>query len=141
MDSLITLEAVQEMRVTTSTSVAEFGRLPGATVELNSRSGSNEFHGATAYRVRNELFNANDWFANQAGYGRLPLRLHDFMQAFGGPVKRNSTFFFLSYQRLQMVQPFVWLQPVPSVGSAPGGGGLGAAPPTAVSWTEPAVDR
>src|SRR5205807_5948579 len=79
MDSLISLEAVQEMRVTTSTSVAEFGRLPGATVGLSSRSGSNEFHGAATYRVRNELFNANDWFANQAGYRRLPLRLHDFM--------------------------------------------------------------
>src|SRR5438270_926428 len=52
MDSLISLEAVQEMRVTTSTSVAEFGRLPGATVGLSSRSGSNEFHGAAAYRVR-----------------------------------------------------------------------------------------
>src|SRR3954466_2736791 len=114
MDSLISLEAVQEMRVTTSTSVAEFGRLPGATVGLSSRSGSNDFHGAAAYRVRNELFNANDWFGNQAGYGRLPLRLHDFTQAFGGPVKRNRTFFFLSYQWVQMVQPFVWLQAVPS---------------------------
>src|SRR5436305_1959619 len=72
MDSLISLEAVQEMRVTTSTSVAEFGRLPGASVGLSSRSGSNDFHGAAAYRVRNELFNANDWFGNQAGYGRLP---------------------------------------------------------------------
>src|SRR5947199_3072045 len=59
MDSLISLEAVQEMRITTSTSVAEFGRMPGATVGLSSRSGSNEFHGASTYRVRNELFNAN----------------------------------------------------------------------------------
>ena len=100
MDSLISLEAVQEMRVTTSSSVAEFGRLPGRDRRLNSRSGSNEFHGAAAYRIRNELLNANDWFANQAGYGRLPLRLQDFTQAFGGPLRRNRTFFFLSYQRI-----------------------------------------
>src|SRR3954452_11628416 len=126
MDSLISLEAVQEMRVTTSTSVAEFGRLPGATVGLSSRSGSNEFHGATAYRIRNELLNANDWFANEAGYRRLPLRLHDFMQAFGGPVKRNRTFFFLSYQRVHMVQPLVWLQPVPSLEAREG----------AAEWTQ-----
>jgi hypothetical protein len=115
MDSLISLEAVQEVRVTTSTSIAEFGRLPGATVAVSSRSGSNDFHGATTYRIRHELFNANDWFANEAGYGRVPLRLHDFMQALGGPIKRNRTFFFLSYQRLHMVQPFVWLQPAPSL--------------------------
>jgi hypothetical protein len=127
MDSLISLEALQEMRVTTSTSVAEFGRMPGATVGLSSRSGSNEFHAASTYRVRNELFNANDWFGNQAGYGRLPLRLHDFTQAFGGPVKRNRSFFFLSYQRLAMVQPFVWLQPVPSV----------AAREAAADWSQP----
>src|SRR4051794_25812194 len=82
MDSLISLEAVQELRVTTSTSIAEFGRLPGATVGLSSRSGTNDFHGATAYRIRNELFNANDWFGNEAGYRRLPLRLHDIMQSF-----------------------------------------------------------
>ncbi len=114
MDSLISLESVQELRVTTSTSVAEFGRLPGASVALSSRSGSNEFHGAAAYHIRNEVLNANDWFGNGAGYSRLPFRLHDFTQSLGGPVKRNRTFFFLSYQHVSMVQPFVWLQPVPS---------------------------
>ena len=55
MDSLISLEAVQEMNVTTSSSVAELGRLPGATVALTSRSGSNDLHGAATYRIRNEL--------------------------------------------------------------------------------------
>lgn len=115
MDSLISVEAISELRVTTSTSIAEFGRLPGAVVALTSRSGSNEFHGGAAYRVRNELFAANDWFANQAGYGRLPLRLHDFTGALGGPMRRNRTFFFLSYQHVSMLQPIVWVQPVPSL--------------------------
>jgi hypothetical protein len=129
MDSLISLEAVEELRVTTSSSVAEFGRLPGATVALNSRSGSNEFHGAASYRIRNELFNANDWFGNQSGFGRLPLRLHDFTGAFGGPVRRNRTFFFLSYQRVAMQQPFVWLQPVPSLASRQ----------SAADWAQPLI--
>jgi hypothetical protein len=114
MDSLISLEAVQELRVTTSSSVAEFGRMPGASVALNSRSGSNQFHGAAAYRIRNELFNANDWFGNQSGFGRLPLRLNDFNGAIGGPIRRNRTFFFASYQHIAMRQPFVWVQGVPS---------------------------
>lgn len=114
MDSLISLESVQELRVTTSSSVAEFGRLPGASVGLTSRSGSNDLHGAAAWRIRNELLSANDWFGNRAGYGRLPLRLQDFTGALGGPLRRNSSFFFLSYQRVAMVQPFVWRQPTPS---------------------------
>ena len=45
----------------------------------------------------------------------MPLRLQDFTGALGGPVRRNRTFFFLSYQRAHMVQPFVWLQAVPSL--------------------------
>src|SRR5438270_12634943 len=71
MDSLISLEAVQDMHVTSSTSVAEFVHQPGASVALNSRSGSNDLHGAASYGIRNQLFNANDWFGNEAGYGRL----------------------------------------------------------------------
>ena len=127
MDSLISLEAVQEFRITTSTSVAEFGRLPGAQITLNSRSGSNEFHGSFLYRFRHEALSANDWFGNQAGYGRLPLRLHNLSQTFGGPVRRNRTFFFLSYERIAMRQPLVWRQTVPSV----------EARTTAASWAQP----
>lgn len=114
MDSLMSMDAMQEVRVQTSTSVAEFGRLPGASVELTSRSGTNEFHGAAQYRVRNELFSANDWFGNQGGFGRMPLRVQDFSQTLGGPVKRNQSFFFASFQRVALLQPFVWLQPVPN---------------------------
>jgi hypothetical protein len=127
MDSLISLDAMQEMHLTTSTSVAEFGRLPGAMVALTSRSGTNAFHGSTAYRIRNESFSANDWFANQSGYGRLPLRLQDFTQTAGGPLKRDHSFLFLSFQRVALLQPFVWLQPVPSL----------VARQSAADWAQP----
>jgi len=129
MDSLISLDAMQEVRVQTSTSIAEFGRLPGASVELTSRSGTNEFHGAASYRIRNELSSANDWFGNQGGFGRMPLRLQDFSQTLGGPVRRNRGFFFLSFQRVGLVQPFVWLQPVPGA----------AAIQNAGDWAQPAL--
>jgi len=114
LDSLIALDAVEQFRVRTSTSVAEFGRMPGAAVSLTTRSGSNQFHGTTSYRIRNELANANDWFGNAAGYGPLPLRLQDVSQTLGGPLRRNRTFFFLSYEHMALLQPFVWSQPVPS---------------------------
>ena len=115
MDSLISLEAVQEVHAQTSTTVAEFGRLPGANIALNSQAGGNDFHGSTVYRLRNELLSANDWFSNQAALSRLPLRLNAVSQTFGGPLKRNRTFFFLSFEHISLNQPFVWTQPVPSV--------------------------
>jgi hypothetical protein len=130
MDSLITLDAMQEVRIQTSTSVAEFGRLPGASIELTSRSGANELHGVASYRLRNQLFGANDWFGNQGGFGRLPLHLQDFSQTLGGPVKRNHTFFFLSFQRVALLQPFVWLQPVPNANARQ----------IAADWALPALD-
>ena len=115
MDSLISLEAVQDVRTQTSTTVAEFGRLPGASIGLNSQAGSNEFHGSTLYRTRHELTSANDWFANQAALDRLPLRLNSITQTFGGPLKHNRSFFYLSYEHMNLDQPFVWTQPVPSL--------------------------
>jgi hypothetical protein len=130
MDSLISMEAVQEFRVTTSTSVAEFGRLPGAAVALTSRSGSNELHGSTLYRIRNEMLSANDWFGNQAGYGLMPLRLENITQTLGGPVKRNRTFFFFSYEHTAMRQPFIWQQTVPTL----------AARQSAADWAQPLLN-
>jgi hypothetical protein len=115
LDSMISFEAVQEVRVQTSSTIAEFGRLPGAGVGLSSQSGTNDFHGSTFFRTRNELLNASDWFANQAGFDRSALRLYDVTQTFGGPVKHNRTFFFLSYENMTLQQPFVWQQPVPAL--------------------------
>jgi hypothetical protein len=129
LDSLISLSAVQDVRVETSSSIAEFGRLPGAGVELTSQSGANEFHGSTVYRIRNEIAGANDWFGNQSGFGRLPLRLNDLTQTFGGPVRRNRTFFFLSYEFMDLLQPFVWTQPVPGP----------AIRQTAADWAQPVL--
>ncbi len=115
LDALAPLDSIQEMQVRTSSTVAEFGRLPGASVSLTTQSGSNGFHGATSLRLRDEAFSAGNWFANQAGFGRLPLRLLDAGQTLGGPVRKDHTFFFLSYERLALRQSYVWVQPTPSL--------------------------
>jgi hypothetical protein len=115
LDSIISVEAMQEFRVQTSSTVAEFGRMPGASIALASRGGSEQFHGAMAFRFRTEQLNANDWFANQAGFGRAPLGYQDLAPTFGGPIKRHHTFFFLSYEQVWLNQPYVWDQPVPSL--------------------------
>ncbi|MCX6630837.1 MAG: carboxypeptidase regulatory-like domain-containing protein [Candidatus Solibacter sp.] len=114
LDSLLPVEAVDEFRVQTSNAMSELGRLPGANVALTSRSGSNEFHGSAVYRLRHELLAANDWFANVTGIRRGPLRLHDISPSFGGPIHRDRTFFFLSYQHMALRGSYVSRQPVPS---------------------------
>jgi hypothetical protein len=113
--NLVPLEALEEFRVQTSTLVPEFGRLPGANITLNSRSGSNVFHGSLFEYLRNERLDANDWFANRYRLPRSPQRLHDFGASVSGPLLRNRTFFFGSYEQLRFRQPFTWRAPVPSL--------------------------
>ncbi len=121
----------QQFRVRrTASSVSEPGRLPGASVSLTSRSGSNEFHGSVIYRLRHEELAANDWFANVTGERRGPLRLHDLAPSFGGPIRRNRTFFFASYQHLSLRGAYVFRQPVPTDETR------AAAP----DWVRPALD-
>ena len=115
LDAMISTEAMQEFRLQTSTTVAEFGRMPGASVAVASRAGSEQFHGATLLRRRDAFLAANDWFANRAGDSRAPLTYTDFAQSLGGPVKRHQTFFFLSFEHIALNEPYVWEQAVPSV--------------------------
>ena len=130
LDSLLPVEAIDEFRVQTSNTPGDLGRLPGASVSLSSRSGSNEVHGSLVYRFRHELLAANDWFANYSGAGSAPLRLHDVAPSLGGPLRRNHTFFFLSYQHMTLRGPYVSRQPVPSIETRE------AAP----DWVRPALD-
>jgi hypothetical protein len=130
LDSLLPLEAVDEFRVQTSSEGPELGRLPGATISLASRSGTNDWHGSIAYRFRHELLAANDWFANTSGLGRGALRLQDVAPSLGGAIRRDHTFFFLSYQHMLLRGPYVFQQPVPSLATRQ------AAP----DWLQPALN-
>ena len=130
LDSLMPLEAVEEFRVQTSNAAPDVSRLPGAVVALTSRSGSNELHGSAVFRFRHELLAANDWFANDAGQGRAPLRMEDVSPSLGGPLRRDHTFFFLAYERLVLRGPYVWQQPVPEL----------SARQAASAWAQPALD-
>jgi hypothetical protein len=113
LDPLISLNAVDEVQAQTSTTIAQFGRMPGANVGVVSQGGTNQFHGETQYQNRNELLGANDWFANRAGIGTAPERLNELMQTFGGPIRRDSTFFFLSYQNMRLREQFLGTEAVP----------------------------
>ncbi len=67
MSNLVSLDALQEFRIQTSTFAPEYGRTPGGQVSVVTKSGTNDFHGTAFEYFRNDVLDANDWFANNAG--------------------------------------------------------------------------
>jgi hypothetical protein len=104
-NTLVAVDALQEFSIQTSTYAPEFGRQPGAQVSLVTRSGTNQLHGSVFEYLRNDRFDANDYFANRTGLRKAPLRQNDFGGVLGGPLKQNRAFFFLSYEGLRLRQP------------------------------------
>ncbi len=111
----IPLDSLQEVRVQTSTFAPEFGRSPGAQIAMVSRGGSNGFHGSLSDYFRNERLNSNDWFANREGYARGKVRQNRFGAVLGGPIVRNRTFFFASYEGLRLTTPQTVISSVPDL--------------------------
>jgi len=114
-NSLVSVDALQEFRIQTSTYAPEFGRTPGAQISIRTRSGTNQFHGTLFEYLRNEAFDANDWFANQTGLAKADERQHDFGGTFAGPILRDKTFFFFSYEGLRLRLPQTALSNVPDL--------------------------
>lgn len=96
-------DTIQEFRVQTANFDAAYGRGTGANVDLVSKGGTNNFHGSVWEFIRNDIFNANDFFSNLDGQPRPVLKHNQFGGALGGPIKRDKTFFFMSYQGLTEV--------------------------------------
>jgi hypothetical protein len=104
-NSLVSVDAMQEFRVQTSSFAPEFGRTPGGQISIVTRSGTNSFHGTLFEYFRNNVLDADDWFVN---YDHLPKpeeRQNDFGGVFGGPIIKDKTFFFFSYEGLRLRQP------------------------------------
>ena len=110
--ALVSVDALQEFRVQSSTYSAEYGRSPGGQFSFVTRSGTNQWHGSVFDYLRNNDFDANNWFNDFYGLPEPALRQNDFGATLGGPAEipylyhgRNKTFFFFSYEGLRLVQP------------------------------------
>src|SRR5712692_1404744 len=121
-NNLVSVDALQEFRIQTSTYAAEFGRTPGGQVEIVTRSGTNELHGTLFEYFRNDILDANNWFADKKGLPKPAERQNDFGGVLGGPVQipglyrgKNRTFFFLSYEGLRLREPQTKLTSVPTL--------------------------
>ncbi len=89
---------VQEFKVTTSNPSPEEGRNSGANVSIATRSGTNQLHGSLFEFFRNTALNAQEFYANAQGLTKPVINLNQYGFEFGGPIRRNRTFFFVSWQ-------------------------------------------
>jgi hypothetical protein len=114
-NNLVSVDALQEFRIQTSTYAPEFGRTPGAQVSIETRSGTNQFHGTLFDYLRNDAFDANNWFTDLYHLRKPAERQNDFGGVFGGPLVKNRTFFFFSYEGLRLRLPQTAINAVPSL--------------------------
>ncbi|MGI8783981.1 MAG: TonB-dependent receptor domain-containing protein [Acidobacteriota bacterium] len=103
----LTPDNVREYKVTTNNATAEEGRNSGASVSVATRGGTNEFHGTVYEFARNTALNSNDWFANAQGTPKPDIKMHQYGFEGGGPIRKNKTFFFGSWQgqNVKFTQP------------------------------------
>lgn len=104
-------DSVQEFRVLTNTFDAEFGRNSGSVVNLVTKSGTNQYHGNVYEFVRNTILNTRNYFQQT----NPPYHQNQFGGTFGGPVRKDHTFFFASYEGQRYSTPTALpLSPVPT---------------------------
>lgn len=93
-----TPDSVQEFKVITNSVGPQFGRSGGGVIDVVTKSGTNQWHGEAYDFLRNQRLNANDFFANATGQKRAPFDFDLFGGDVGGPIVRNKTFVFASYE-------------------------------------------
>jgi len=117
-NSLVSVDAMQEFRIQTSTFAPEFGRTPGGQISIVTRSGTNDWHGTAFDYLRNDLLDASNWFNGYTNNPPLPKaeeRQNDFGGTLAGPIRKDQTFFFLSYEGLRLRLPQTTLSTVPDL--------------------------
>ncbi|MGH9524181.1 MAG: carboxypeptidase regulatory-like domain-containing protein, partial [Terriglobales bacterium] len=97
------INTISEFKMDNSTPSAEYGRNGGGVINVATRSGTNAFHGEVFDFLRNNAFDAR-YFFNKAGQPMAPFKRNDFGAALGGPIWKNHTFFFVSYEGLRQRQ-------------------------------------
>ncbi len=107
-----TVESVREFKVLTGTFSAEFGRGAGV-VSVSTKSGNNEWHGTAFDFVRNEKFDAKNFFALPTAT-KAPLDRHQYGASLSGPIIKNKTFFFVDYAGIKEDRGQVFVNTVPT---------------------------
>ena len=110
-----TIDSIQEVRVLASNFSAEYGDAAGSVTVVQSKSGTNAYHGSAYEFLRNNKLDANTFFNNRAGVARPPFRRNEFGGTVGGPIRQNRTFLFSDYQGIRLSQPVTNVSTVPTL--------------------------
>jgi carboxypeptidase family protein/TonB-dependent receptor-like protein len=108
------VDSIGEFKVVTSPYSAEFGRTPGAAISVTTKSGTNNFHGTGYEYVRNDKFNANDFFSIRQGAAKPDHKQNDFGGNLGGPIVKGRAFFFGDVEATRLTQGVIRQTVVPS---------------------------
>jgi len=106
------VDAIQEFAVQVGQYTAEFGSGGGAVINVATRTGTNEFHGTAFEFVRNQIFDAANFFGTTSP--KSPLRRNQFGGSLGGPIKKNKAFFFGNYDGTRFRAPATAVATVPT---------------------------
>ncbi len=105
------VDAMQEFQVIANNYAAEFGHSTGGIVTMTTRSGTNTYHGSVFESLQNDVFNARNFFAAK----RAPVRLNQYGGSFGGPIRKDKTHFFATWERTRQLTSFETTSTVPTL--------------------------
>lgn len=122
------LDGIQEYRVITSAFPAEYGLLSGSQTVMVSKSGTNRFHGSVFEYLRNSAMDAANYFDRPTlanNFARIaPLKRNNFGGSIGGPIRKDKTFFFVTYEQLEERLGVTVNNTVPAAGCHAGAGSV-----------------
>jgi Carboxypeptidase regulatory-like domain/TonB-dependent Receptor Plug Domain len=107
------VDTIAQFNIITNPYSSEYGRSPGAVVSVNTKSGTNTFHGLAYEYVRNQLFDANDFFSDRSHLPKPENNQNQFGGNFGGPLVKNRLFFFFEYDGTRIKQGVSRISTVP----------------------------
>ncbi|HSB14908.1 MAG TPA: carboxypeptidase regulatory-like domain-containing protein [Bryobacteraceae bacterium] len=110
------MDAMQEFRVIGNAYSAEYGHSTGGIITLSTRSGTNQLHGSVFEFLRNSALDARNFFAAE----RAPIRMHQFGGSLGGPIRKDKTHFFATWEQTRQLTSTIDLQTVPDLAQRAG---------------------
>jgi len=128
------VDTIQEFKVITNPYSAEYGRSPGAAVAVTTKGGTNQIHGVAYEYLRNQLFDANDFFSNRSGLKKPENNQHQFGGNLGTPIVRNKLFGFFNYEGTRIHRGVSRISTVPLPNERIGDFGAAAAAANGVAY-------
>src|ERR1700675_1367359 len=105
------VDAMQEFRVITNNYAAEYGHSTGGIVSMSTRAGTNQYHGSLFESLQNDVFNARNFFAP----AKAPVRLNQYGGSLGGPIRKDKTHFFVTWEQTRQLISFDTTSTVPTL--------------------------